>query len=229
MGEDAGITGLAKKRTLLNNRLLATVAGILLNAYGEVFRLTSRIRIQAHPEVDRLIKEQGVAVIYALWHRHAFFVPLLRSYSGRSLAVLLSTHRDAQIVAVAVRLRGLAVVSGSSTRGGLKAYRLLRRWLAQRQLVCITPDGPKGPAEQVKSGVIHLARQSGCAIVPVSVFCSRAHRLSSWDRSLLPLPFSRVVLQLGEPLHPPEGLAEGQALLAARLRATAALVGEGSP
>jgi lysophospholipid acyltransferase (LPLAT)-like uncharacterized protein len=121
------------------------------------------------------------------------------------------------------------VVSGSSTRGGLKAYRLLRRLLEQRQLVCITPDGPKGPAEQVKSGVIHLAQQSGCAIVPVSVFCSRVHRLRSWDRSVLPLPFSRVVLQLGEPLHPPAGLADGQALLAARLRATAVLVGEGSP
>lgn len=202
---------------------------MLLNAYGEVFRLTSRIRFQAHPEVDRLVNEQGAAVIYALWHRHAFFVPLLRSYGGRSLAVLLSTHRDAQIVAVAVRLRGLAVVSGSSTRGGLKAYRLLRRLLEQRHLVCITPDGPKGPAEQVKSGVIHLAQQSGCAIVPVSVFCSRAHRLRSWDRSVLPLPFSRVVLQLGEPLHPPVDLANGQDLLAARLRATAARVGEGSP
>lgn len=220
---------MAKKRTLLNNRLLATVAGILLNAYGEVFRLTSRIRIQAHPEVERLVQEQGVAVIYALWHRHAFFVPFLRSYTGRSVAVLLSTHRDAQIVAVAVRLQGFAVVSGSSTRGGLKAYRLLRRLLEQRQSVCITPDGPKGPAEQAKSGVIHLAQQSGCAIVPVSVFCSRAHRLRSWDRSVLPLPFARVVLQLGEPLHPPAGLAEGQTLLTQRLRATAALVGEGSP
>lgn len=228
-GEDVGITGLAKKRTLLNNRLLATGAGILLNAYGEVFRLTSRIRIQANPEVDRLVKEQGAGVIFALWHRHAFFVPFLRSYGGRSVAVLLSTHRDAQIVAVAVRLRGLAVVAGSSTRGGLKAYRLLRRLLEQRQLVCITPDGPKGPAEQVKSGVIHLAQQSGCAIVPVSVFCSRAHRLRSWDRSVLPLPFARVVLQMGEPLHPPATLAEGQALLAARLQATGALVGEGVP
>lgn len=220
---------MAKKRTLLNNRLLATVAGILLNAYGEVFRLTSRIRIQVHPEVERLVREQGVPVIYALWHRHAFFVPLLRSYAGRSVAVLLSSHRDAQIVAVAVRLRGFAVVSGSSTRGGLQAYRLLRRLLEQRHSVCITPDGPKGPAEQVKSGVIHLAQQSGCAIVPVSVFCSRAHRLRSWDRSVMPLPFARVVLQLGEPLHPPASLVEGQTQLTERLRATAALVGEGSP
>lgn len=217
---------MAKKRTLLNNPLLATLAGVLLNGYGELFRRTSRIRIQAHPDVDQLVKQQGAAVIYALWHHHAFFVPLLRHYACRRVAVLLSTHRDAQIVAVAVRLRGFDVVAGSSTRGGLKAYRDLRQALEQRQSVCITPDGPKGPAEQVKSGVIHLAQQSGCAIVPVSVACSRVHRLRSWDRSVLPLPFSRVLFQLGEPLRPQGTLEEGQGQLLAALRQTALLAGE---
>ena len=118
-----------KKRTLLNNRLLATLAGAALNAYGELFVRTSRIRIQAHPDTYRLVQEQGAAVIYALWHRHAFFVPLLRRFDRRRVAVLLSSHRDAQIVAVAVRLRGLEVVQGSSTRGGLQAYHFLRRAL----------------------------------------------------------------------------------------------------
>jgi lysophospholipid acyltransferase (LPLAT)-like uncharacterized protein len=217
---------LAKKRTLLNNPKLATLAGALLNVYGELFLRTSRIRIQAHPEVDRLVKQQGAAVIYALWHRHAFFVPLLRYYGCRRVAVLLSTHRDAQIVAVAVRLRGFEVVAGSSTRGGLKAYRDLRRVLEQRRSVCITPDGPKGPAERVKSGVIHLAQQSGCAIVPVSVSCSRTHRLRSWDRSVLPLPFSRVLFRLGEPLRPQGSLEQGQVQLLAALCDTAELAGE---
>lgn len=226
--EEARTIGVAKKRKLLNQRWLATIAGFLLNGYGEIFRLSSRIRIQAHPGVDQLVKEEGVGVIYALWHRHAFFVPFLRSYGRRPVAVLLSTHRDAQIVAVAVRLRGLDVVSGSSTRGGLKAYLALRRLLQQRQSVCITPDGPKGPAERVKGGVIHLAQQSGCAVVPVSVFCSRAYRLRSWDRSLLPLPFARVVLRLDAPLRLEGSVEEGQALLETRLRTGAALLAEPS-
>lgn len=208
---------MAKKRTLLNHSGLATLVGFLLNAYGEVFRLTSRIRIEAHPELDRLVHQQGVGVIYALWHCHAFFVPLLPRYERRQVAVLLSTHRDAQIVAVAARLRGLAVVAGSSTRGGLRAYLSLRRLLERRQSVCITPDGPRGPAEQLKNGVIHLAQQVGCPIVPVSVSCTRMHRLRSWDRSVLPLPFSRVVLHLGEPLDPPASAQDAEALLAERL------------
>jgi lysophospholipid acyltransferase (LPLAT)-like uncharacterized protein len=220
---------LAKKRTLFNNRLLATLAGVLLNAYGELFRRTSLIRFQVHPGVEQLVREQGAAVIFALWHRHAFFVPLLRGVQRQPITVLLSAHRDAQIVAVAVRLRGLKVVAGSSTRGGLKAYLHLRRVLDQRESVCITPDGPKGPAEQVKAGVIHLAQLSGCAIVPVAVACSRVHRLRSWDRSVLPLPFSRVVIALGEPLRLEGPLEEGQERLAAGLRQAAACAGELSP
>jgi len=217
---------LVKKRTLLNNRLLASLAGAALNCYGELFVRTSRIRIQAHPDTYRLVQEQGAAVIYALWHRHAFFIPLLRRFDRRRVAVLLSSHRDGQIVAVAVRLRGLEVVEGSSTRGGLQAYHLLRRALQQCQPVCITPDGPKGPAELVKSGVIHLAQQSGCSIVPVSVSCSRSYRLRSWDRSVLPLPLSRVVVQLGEPLWLHNSLVDSQELLAERLRHGADLAGD---
>lgn len=210
---------MAKKRTLLNNPALATLAGVLLNAYGELVVRTSRVRVQADPAVDELVHGQGVPVIYALWHCHVFFVPLLRRYGRRPVAVLLSSHRDARIVGVAARLRGVQLVEGSSTRGGMRAYRQLLRLLQQRQAVCLTPDGPKGPAQRVKSGVIQLARQSGCAVVPVSMACSRQHRLRSWDRSVLPLPFGHHVLRLGAPLSfdTASELAEQQEHLAAAL------------
>ena len=194
---------MAQKRTLLNNRGLVWLVGSLLNAYGQLFLMTSRLRIQAHPEVERLVREQRVPVIYALWHSHVFFVPLFRTYERRTVSVLLSAHRDAQIVGVAARLRGIRLVFGSSTRGGAKAYLQLLAVLKGGESVVMTPDGPKGPAEQAKSGVIHLAQQSGCAIVPVALGCSRLHRLKSWDRSLLPLPFSKAVFELGKPMYCP--------------------------
>ena len=194
---------MAQKRTLLNNRGLVWLVGSLLNAYGQLFLMTSRLRIQAHPEVERLVREQRVPVIYALWHSHVLFVPLFRTYERRAVSVLLSAHRDAQIVGVAARLRGIRLVFGSSTRGGAKAYLQLLAVLKGGESVVMTPDGPKGPAEQAKSGVIHLAQQSGCAIVPVALGCSRLHRLKSWDRSLLPLPFSKAVFELGKPMYCP--------------------------
>ena len=86
-----------KKRTLLNNRFLASLAGAVLNGYGELVFRTSRIRIQAHPDTYRLVQEQGGAVIYALWHRHAFFIPLLRRFDRRRVAVLLSRDRKSVV------------------------------------------------------------------------------------------------------------------------------------
>lgn len=188
-----------KKRALFTHPALAIVAGILLNAYAELVLRTSRFRVVVDPAVDVHVREQGLPVIYALWHCQVFFMPLLRRYERRSLAVLLSQHRDARIVGVAAQLRGVQLVRGSSTRGGLQAYRQLLTRLRQGQSVCVTPDGPKGPARQVKSGVIQLARHSGCVVVPVAWAATRKCELRSWDRTVLPLPFGRYLLVLGPP------------------------------
>lgn len=192
---------LTLKRNLLNNKAFTWLLGFLLNAYGQIFLITSRLRIEVDPEVVRLVHEQRVPVIYALWHCHVFFVPLFRRFERRPVSVLLSAHRDAQIVGVAARLRGIRLVFGSSTRGGARAYLQLLAVLQGGQSVVMTPDGPKGPAERVKSGVIHLAQQSGFAIVPVSLAASRLYRFRSWDRSVVPLPFSKAVFELGAPIY----------------------------
>lgn len=189
-----------KKRTLFNNPALANLAGVLLNAYGELILRTCRITLVVHPDVDRLVRQQRVPVIYALWHCHVFFMPMLRRYERREVAVLLSSHRDARIVGVAARLRGVRLVEGSSTRGGLQAYRQLLRCLQQGQSVVMTPDGPRGPACGVKNGLIQLARQSGIGVVPMSLACASQRRLRSWDRSIVPLPFARHVVALGAPI-----------------------------
>ena len=192
-----------KKRTLLNHEALAWLAGALLNAYGQLILLTSRIAVQRDPATTRLVLEQRVPVIYALWHCHVFFMPMLRISGGQPVAVLLSAHRDAQIVGVAARMRGVELVAGSSSRGGVRAYLQLIQRLRGGRSVCITPDGPRGPARRVKPGVVHLAWQSGCAVVPMGLAVTRQRRLRSWDRTLLPLPFCRVVLTLGPPLWLP--------------------------
>lgn len=189
-----------KKRTLFTHPALATVAGVLLSAYFELVLRTSRFKFFVDPAVDVHVQERGLPVIYALWHCQVFFMPLLRRYERRPLAVLLSQHRDARIVGVAAQLRGVQLVRGSSTRGGLQAYRQLLARLRQGQSVCVTPDGPKGPARQVKSGVIRLARRSGCVVVPVAWAATRQRQLRSWDRTVLPLPFGRYLLVLGPPL-----------------------------
>ena len=212
-----------KKRLLLNNPFLATLAGVLLNGYCELVRRTSRIRIQADPEADRLIHEVNAPIIYVIWHCQLLFILHLRIYSGRPISVLLSAHRDAQIVGVAARMRDLKLVEGSSTRGGSRAYRQLLALLRGGDSVCITPDGPKGPALKLKAGIAKLAQKSGCAVVPVAAACTRIRRIKTWDRTILPLPFGRCVLELGPPVYltPESPLDDQLSQLAAALNDTA--------
>ncbi len=200
-----------KKRTLLNHSWLSWLAGALLNAYGQLVLLTSTIRIRLDPATAQLLRERQQPVVFALWHCHVFFMPVLRRLARRPLAVLLSAHRDAQIVGVAARMRGVELVAGSSTRGGVRAYLQLLQLLRRGSSVCITPDGPRGPAREVKTGIVHLAQRSGCQLVPMGLAVSRQRRLRSWDRTLLPLPFGRVVITLGEPIPVEPGTAAATA------------------
>ena len=193
-----------KKRTLLNRSWLTWTAGALLNAYGELVLLTCHIRVHVDPDTEALLGQRQ-PVIFALWHCHVFFMPMLRLHTRQRVAVLLSAHRDARIVGVAARMRGVELVSGSSTRGGVRAFLQLLQRLEAGRHVCITPDGPRGPARLAKPGVVHLAQRSGCPVVPMGLALTRRRRLRSWDRSVLPLPFGRVVLTLGAPLRVPAG------------------------
>ena len=92
---------------------------------------------------------------------------------------------------------------GSSSRGGTDALRRLLRSLRDGWDVVIVPDGPRGPREVVKPGVVALAAASGAPIAPVAVGASREWRLSSWDRFRIPRPGARLVVGFGDPVRVP--------------------------
>jgi lysophospholipid acyltransferase (LPLAT)-like uncharacterized protein len=219
---------LAKARNLMNIPALRWAAALLIYGYYQLVLATSSLRIRADPAAEHLVR-QGVPVIYVLWHQYVSSILLLRRYARRPVAVLSSGHRDSRITAVVSRLCHLDVVLGSSTRGAVGGYRQLLRRLRGGVSICINPDGPRGPAGQLKPGVIQLARHTGCPIVPVGLAASRHRRLRSWDRTLLPLPFSRMVLELGAPLYTDAAAdpLEQPALLAAALNATGRRAEEG--
>lgn len=215
-----------KKRNLLNNGWLAWLAGALLNSYGHLVLLTSSVRIRVDPATAHLLRQRRQPVIFALWHCHVFFMPMLRHHTRQPVSVLLSAHRDAQIVGVAARMRGVDLVAGSSTRGGVRAFLQLLQQLRAGRHVCLTPDGPRGPARVVKPGIVHLAHRSGCVVVPMGLALTRMRRLRSWDRSVLPLPFGRVVLTLGHPVRVGSGdVAVASAELGRALESSSAWAG----
>jgi lysophospholipid acyltransferase (LPLAT)-like uncharacterized protein len=138
-------------------------------------------------------------VIYAVWHGQILLLPLL--YGRRAVCVLASRSRDGELLTRYVGRFGIEAVRGSSTRGGAAALRHLARSLEEGREVVVVPDGPRGPAEVVKPGIVGLARLSGAAIVPVAVGASSEWRLGSWDGFRIPRPFARCVARFGEPIH----------------------------
>jgi lysophospholipid acyltransferase (LPLAT)-like uncharacterized protein len=148
--------------------------------------------------------------VIVLWHEH---LPICaQAFAGRGIHVLISKSRDGEWAARACARMGYRVHRGSSSDGGqAKSFgglRTLARAAGTGQtLVGMALDGPRGPRREPKPGSLWLARRLGVPIVPVAIQARRAFRLGSWDRALIPFPFSRVEIRLGPALFP-ESMAD---------------------
>ena len=140
-----------------------------------------------------------VPVIYASWHGRILLLPYL--YGRLRARVLTSRSNDGEMLSRMVTAFGLEAVRGSSSLGGAEALRLLTRSLREGRDVAVIPDGPRGPRETVKAGVVALARLTGAPILPVAIGLSAQWRLRSWDEFRIPKPFARCVVRFGDPIR----------------------------
>jgi lysophospholipid acyltransferase (LPLAT)-like uncharacterized protein len=141
----------------------------------------------------------GERLIVAFWHEQLVLMPCFGWWPR--VCIMISQHRDGELIARAVRPLGIEAVRGSSTRGGRGALRKILRAYEEGASLAWTPDGPRGPRRVAKSGVIHTARATGALIVPVAAAARWHRRLGSWDRMILPWPGSRLVFVVGRPLR----------------------------
>ena len=141
--------------------------------------------------------------IGALWHNRLLIFPfvLRRFLPQRHGAALISASRDGDLIADVVQRFGYDVIRGSSSRLGASAILQLTQVLASGRDVVITPDGPRGPAYELGPGIIFLAQKSGAAVLPMNLEYSRCWRLGSWDRFIVPRPFSKVRVLINPPHH----------------------------
>ena len=152
------------------------------------------------------VRREKKSVIYAFWHGRM----LIFTYSHRKqkVHVLISQHRDGEYIARIIHRLGFVSVRGSTTRGGSKALFEMCEKTAAGFDVAVSPDGPKGPGFEVHPGIIYVAQRSGMPIVPITSSAENRWNLSSWDRFLIPKPFSKTVIMLGEPIYVPPELEE---------------------
>ncbi|MDX1679198.1 MAG: lysophospholipid acyltransferase family protein [Akkermansiaceae bacterium] len=167
-------------------------------------------------------------MILVMWHNRVFGVPPVwarHCRKHRQCVALTSASKDGEMVARALGFFGIGAVRGSSSRRGAVALVALKRALKEGKDVCITPDGPKGPIYEVQPGVVKLAESSGVPLVTLSASFSSAWRLKTWDRFVIPKPFSRIEVRFGKPIHVEKGLGKEQ-LDAVRQKLEARLVAE---
>jgi lysophospholipid acyltransferase (LPLAT)-like uncharacterized protein len=150
-------------------------------------------------EIERL----QLKVVYTFWH--CGLLPLTFTHRGRGIVVLVSRHKDGEIISQIICQLGFGVVRGSSTRGGLRALLQMARTGREGRSLAVTPDGPRGPRHVLQSGVLLIAQRSGHPILPLCVEAVRRTELRSWDRFLIPHPWSRVAVAMGPPVWIPEG------------------------
>jgi len=166
--------------TWLKLSLFPPIGAAAIRALGRSMRIETR----GHEQVDALYRNNE-NIILAFWHAQQLMIPL--GYRGPGTHVLISQHRDGEIIARVIARFGHQAVRGSSTRGGAGALRELIRLGRSGKDVVVTPDGPKGPAQVVKMGVIQLARASGLPIVPLAFGCSKKNTsragIASWCRA----------------------------------------------
>ena len=162
--------------------------------------LTWRIRMIDAGPVDRL-RHDGQPVALLLWHGQ--ILPLLYTMRFQSIASLVSTHRDGEIVSqIALRL-GCKLVRGSSSRGADRALLGLVRALKDGFTVAVTPDGPRGPYRSFAPGALVAAHRAAAPVVAFGVHASRAWYLKSWDQFMIPKPFARLTIVFDDPLRVP--------------------------
>ncbi len=167
--------------------LVPRIASLFIRVLGSTLRYEDVIT----PGVTPGSRIPG-PVVYAFWHR--CLLSCAYYFRGQKIAILISRSFDGELIARTVERLGFIAIRGSSSRGGAAALRQIADEYARGTRCAITADGPRGPNMVAKPGTAQLAQLVGTWVGTFYVLPLRAWELKTWDRFLIPKPFSRVLI-----------------------------------
>jgi lysophospholipid acyltransferase (LPLAT)-like uncharacterized protein len=168
------------------------IASAVGAGYVFIVRWTSRI--------DRPAPPVPGSFIIAMWHGRLAMLHLLR-FGELPLIALISGHRDGQLISKCAWHYNIKTVTGSSSRGGIGAARKLIRLAREGHCLFITPDGPRGPRMHVNESILDLSLLTGLPILAAAISTGGGRELGTWDRFLVPRPFSCIAIRWGKPFR----------------------------
>lgn len=202
------------KRRLTPARLFAYRLAVWIGAgYLELVWRTARIRIVGGERLTEVLREYG-AVVPVFWHQHLLMCARFlcdRSIPGLKPGFMISPSVDGEAPTMLAQLYGAHVVRGSGSYTGVRAVRGVHQAIAKELISpAITPDGPRGPRFKMKPGAIFAAQISRKPVVPIAYAARPARVLRTWDKFVIPFPFAKVRIAIGEPYFPERKLDEEQ-------------------
>lgn len=191
-GEDS-----SRRRLGFGDRVAVRLGGAVIRALAS----TWRYRVRNVEQLEKL-RAAGGPFVFSIWHGQ--LLPLLWHHRHQGISILVSEHKDGELIARFAESIGYGTIRGSSSRGAAGALLGLVRALGEGTEVGITPDGPRGPACSYAPGAAVAASKAGALVLPLAAHADRAWRLNSWDRFMIPRPFARVTLAYGDPVRLPD-------------------------
>ena len=204
-------------KSLFRSKPMTILLGVLIWGWMSLIARSVRWKVEGEGPA-RAVWASHKGIVIAAWHSRIMVLPSgwhrnMKHWPGeiRDGAMLVSLSPDGEAVTRAIALLGLHPIRGSAGNkkkakkdtGGIRAIAEAVKLLKSGTAVCITPDGPRGPAEIVSPGAIMIAQRAGVPLLPYALSVKPATRLSTWDRLIIPYPFARGAIVYGEPLLVP--------------------------
>ena len=192
-------------KLILNNYFLKKIFSLIGAAYIYFVYISSKKKFINKDSFDKLISENE-SFIYALWHDQLLLSPLTW-LSKKKINILISKHKDGDIIADLIRYHGFNSVRGSTNnpnkekeKNSVSNIRKILKSLKNNVSIGITPDGPRVPRHKVSEGTINIARISNKRILPMALAYKKKWILNTWDKFIIPMPFNEICIVWGVPM-----------------------------
>ncbi len=199
-------------KRIINSYIAPALIYPLIYSILVTLRLTEKGK-----EHEKKALAEGKPLIYTFWHSRLLYFPHYYRKTSHDLKILISPSVDGEIITRIATFYGFGAIRGSSFKQARKAFMALKKSILDGFSVGLVADGSRGPSEVFQPGSLMLSKLTGSAVIPLTVSYSSFWTLKTWDRTMIPKPFSDVVVIYGKPVTCPKN-ADSDDL--ERLRAT---------
>ena len=182
-------------KKILQHNSTQKFIGWLIAFYIKVCFNTSLWYLKNENEILSMLKNKK-KIIVIFWHNRLLMASFCWNYEN-NFRMLISGHRDGQIISNAVSHLGIGTIQGSSSKNKMSSLKEILKSLKDSNVVGITPDGPRGPREKIKDGIVSLIRKTDATVIPLSYSAKFKIQVNSWDKFIFVTPFNKFVAVWG--------------------------------